>query len=136
MSNSWYPWGQYVLSPQLAPNNFPSNIVIHSVGVKLCWGFLTLTWLALVWLPYPVSHFDAVCFLFPYPLRRISNWFNGFRSFTPPPPFPPNKQRTSNSKLIGTYLMYGFMRLSYLTISRYTVARAVVNTEPLNKTHS
>ena len=32
--------------------------------------------------------------------------------------------------------MYGFMRLSYLTISRYTVARAVVNTEPLNKTHS
>ena len=62
--------------------------------------------------------------------------FNGFRSFTPPPPpFPPNKQRTSNSKLIGTYLMYGFMRLSYLTVSRYTVAQALVNTEPLNKTH-
>ena len=54
----------------------------------------------------------------------------------PPPPFPPNKQRTSNSKLIGTYLMYGFMRLSYLTVSRYTVAQALVNTEPLNKTHS
>ena len=54
----------------------------------------------------------------------------------PPPPFPPNKQRTSNSKLIGTYLMYGFMRLSYLTVSRYTVAQAIVNTEPLNKTHS
>ena len=54
----------------------------------------------------------------------------------PPPPFPPNKQRTSNSKLIGTYLMYGFMRLSYLTVSRYTVAQAAVNTEPLNKTHS
>ena len=53
-----------------------------------------------------------------------------------PPPFPPNKQRTSNSKLIGTYLMYGFMRLSYLTVSRYTVAQATVNTEPLNKTHS
>ena len=54
----------------------------------------------------------------------------------PPPPFPPNKQRTSNSKLIGTYLMYVFMRLSYLTVSRYTVAQAIVNTEPLNKTHS
>ena len=54
----------------------------------------------------------------------------------PPPPFPPNKQRTSNSKLIGTYLMYGFMRLSYLTVSRYTVAQAIGNTEPLNKTHS
>ena len=54
---------------------------------------------------------------------------------SPPPPFPPNKQRTSNSKLIGTYLMYGFMRLSYLTVSRYTVAQAIVNTEPLNKTH-
>ena len=54
----------------------------------------------------------------------------------PPPPFPPNKQRTSNSKLIGTYLMYGFMRLSYLTVSRYTVAQAIANTEPLNKTHS
>ena len=53
-----------------------------------------------------------------------------------PPPFPPNKQRTSNSKLIGTYLMCGFMRLSYLTVSRYTVAQAIVNTEPLNKTHS
>ena len=54
---------------------------------------------------------------------------------SPPPPFPPNKQRTSNSKLIGTYLMYGFMRLSYLTVSRYTVAQGIVNTEPLNKTH-
>ena len=54
---------------------------------------------------------------------------------SPPPPFPPNKQRTSNSKLIGKYLMYGFMRLSYLTVSRYTVAQAIVNTEPLNKTH-
>ena len=32
--------------------------------------------------------------------------------------------------------MYGFMRLSYLTVSRYTVAQAAVNTEPLNKTHS
>ena len=53
----------------------------------------------------------------------------------PPPPFPPNKQRTSNSKFIGTYLMYVFMRLSYLTVSRYTVAQAIVNTEPLNKTH-
>ena len=66
------------------PSNFPSNIV----GVKLCWGLLPLTWLALVWLPYPVSHFDAVCFLFSYPLQRTSNWFNGFRSFTPLPHFP------------------------------------------------
>ena len=32
--------------------------------------------------------------------------------------------------------MYGFMRLSYLTVSRYTVAQGTVNTEPLNKTHS
>ena len=32
--------------------------------------------------------------------------------------------------------MYGFMRLSYLTVSRYTVAQAIGNTETLNKTHS
>ena len=54
----------------------------------------------------------------------------------PLPPFPPNRQSTSNSKLIGNYLMYGFMRLSYLTVSRYTVAQAIINIEPLTKTHS
>ena len=32
--------------------------------------------------------------------------------------------------------MHGFMRLRYLTVSHYTVAQAIMNTKPLNKTQS
>ena len=32
--------------------------------------------------------------------------------------------------------MHGFMRMSYLTVSRHTLAQAIINTKPLNKTHS
>ena len=83
-----------------------------------------------------MSHFDVVCFRFPYVLQRISYCHIGSVVFvvppTPPPLLLPNKQRTSNSKLTEPY---SFMRLSYLTVTRYPVAQAIIITGPLNKAY-
>ena len=86
-----------------------------------------------------MSHFDVVCFRFPYVLQRISYCHIGSMVFvvppTPPPPLLllPNKQRTSNFKSTEPYSMHSFMRLSYLTVTRYPVAQAIIITGPLNK---
>ena len=81
-----------------------------------------------------MSHFDVVCFRFPYVLQRISYCHIGSMVFVFPPT-PPNKQRTSNSKLTEPYSMHSFMRLSYLTVTRYPVAQAIIITGPLNKAY-
>ena len=87
-----------------------------------------------------MSHFDVVCFRFPYVLQRISYCHIGSMVFVVPPTHPllllPNKQRTSNSKLTEPYSMHSFMRLSYSRfISRYPVAQAIIITGPLNKAY-
>ena len=82
-----------------------------------------------------MSHFD-VCFRFPHVLQRISYCHIGSMVFVvppTPPPLLPNKQRTSNFKSTEPYSMHSFMRLSYLTVTRYPVAQAIIITGPLNK---